>query len=366
MERIAVIGFTGRGCLLALKLSEKLKRKGMQVSAFAVREAFLPGASCEEPHTVCRQVMTGSLTDWTGEMFRTQEAILFVGACGIAVRSIAPFLKSKWEDPAVLVADELGRHVIPILSGHVGGANALACCLAELLGAEPVLTTATDVNGHFAVDVFAGTNGLVIEEKELAREASARILSGERLAFFSELPVIGLLPPELYRVEEGRLGEEGTENYPDFGICVTKTGKNIGKRTLHLYPSRLYVGIGCRRCTPKDAVSAAVRETVTKAGYNMKDVRGIFSIDLKAGEPGILAFCREEGLPFRCFSKEELSKAEGTFQTSAFVKEVTGIDNVCERAAVAGSEGGCLICGKSIREGVTCALALGRQGIRFD
>lgn len=360
MERIAVIGFTKQGCRLAEKLSFEFRAEGMQVLSYAARKEFLKRESgISGAGETGMQCLEGSLKDWTREMFRTREALVFVGACGIAVRSIAPFLADKWEDPAVLVVDELGKYVIPVLSGHAGGANALSVRVAAFLGAVPVLTTATDVNGRFAVDVFARENDLRIKEKELAKEASARILNGERLAFFSELSVSGELPEELYRAEEA--GETA-----EFGICITKSGKNIGKKTLHLYPARLCVGLGCRRQTKKEAVAAAVSETVRMAGYSMRDVQGIYSIDMKAGEPGILDFCREEGLPFRCYGKEALWQAEGSFSASAFVEEVTGVDNVCERAAVLGSGGGALILRKQAREGVTTALALGRQGIRFD
>ena len=111
-----------------------------------------------------------------GASFSSMDALIFVGACGIAVREIAPYVKSKKTDPAVLCIDEAGRFVIPLLSGHIGGANALAVELAEKLGATAVVTTATDVRGKFSVDAWAARHGCVISDMGLAKAVSAAIL----------------------------------------------------------------------------------------------------------------------------------------------------------------------------------------------
>ena len=153
--------------------------------------AFVPGrfldtycgAGDVEGRIRCRDM---SLSQWTGTMFREQSAIVFVGAAGIAVRAIAPFIKDKMTDPPVVVVDEGGCFSIPILSGHVGGANALAERISGCIGAVPVITTATDVNGLFAVDVFAAANGLALTDREAARQVSARLLDGGKVGFFHE------------------------------------------------------------------------------------------------------------------------------------------------------------------------------------
>ena len=111
-----------------------------------------------------------------GEAFANMDALIFVGACGVAVRSIAPFVRDKKTDPAVLCLDERASFVIPLLSGHIGGANALAARLAGALGAKAVITTATDVNGKFAVDAWAAQNGCAIEDFALAKRFAAEIL----------------------------------------------------------------------------------------------------------------------------------------------------------------------------------------------
>lgn len=102
--------------------------------------------------TIC---VRNSLSAWAGEQMAARHALIFIGACGIAVRAIAPWIMDKLHDSPVLVADEMGKYVIPLLSGHVGGANELAVRLAGALGAIPVITTATDLHDSFAVDIFA-------------------------------------------------------------------------------------------------------------------------------------------------------------------------------------------------------------------
>ena len=128
-----------------------------------------------------------------GEAFANMDALIFVGACGVAVRSIAPFIRDKKTDPAVLCLDERASFVIPLLSGHIGGANALAARLAGALGAKAVITTATDVNGKFAVDAWAAQNGCAIEDFALAKRFAAEILEHD-LPLCSEFPVCPPLP----------------------------------------------------------------------------------------------------------------------------------------------------------------------------
>ena len=132
-------------------------------------------------------VPEGGLSEWTKGGFSADDALIFVGACGIAVRSIAPYVRDKFQDPAVVCVDEAGQFVIPLLSGHVGGANRLAEMVASGIGAVPVVTTATDVEKKFAVDVFAKDHGFVITDRKLAKEISADILAGEPVGVFSQI-----------------------------------------------------------------------------------------------------------------------------------------------------------------------------------
>ena len=320
--KISLIAFTERGLALAKKLADALDGE-------AVR--------CPEDT---------SLSDWTQNRFAAADGLVFVGAAGIAVRAVAPYVKSKDRDPAVVVVDECGRYAVPVLSGHLGGANALARRIAAVCGAEAVITTATDRNGVFPVDEWARVQGCAIPCPERIKGVSSRLLAGETVTVRSDWPIAGEPPAGMelvtdgpadvlltYRLEEGR------------GLCVA--------------PRVLTLGVGCRRGVRSERIEAAFVDFMKKHGYHEAAVARVCSIDRKAGEPGLLVFCERRGLPFETFSAEALSAVQGDFTASDYIRKVTGTDNVCERSAVLGSGGGRLICRKEVSDGVTLALAEG-------
>lgn len=312
----------------------------------------------------CSEPVTESVREWTGKRFADSDAIVFVGACGIAVRSIAPFVKSKKTDPAVVVVDEKGNYAISLLSGHLGGANELAWEIAELVGAEPVVTTATDLNRKFAVDVFAKKNGCRISDMKLAKEVSAALLAGEEVGFGTDFFCEGELPRGLCLCK-------AQEERPELGIFVTLHDREcLFVHTLYLIPRILTVGVGCKKGTPKETVEEVIRRACVEVSVSPAAVAQVASIDLKREEEGILEYCRERNLPFVTYTAEELRQAEGTFTASGFVEKVTGVDNVCERAAVLGSstdgKAGRLIGRKYARDGVTAALAVKDWRVEFE
>jgi cobalt-precorrin 5A hydrolase len=173
---VKVIAFTLRGGRLAVDISRQLKAAGIDSAPYCFYK-YAKEAGAEE---------VSNVRQWCGDNWDSCDGLVFVSATGIAVRSIAPFIKSKKSDPAVAVVDESGHFSISLLSGHIGGANDLAQLIAEKIGAQAVVTTATDVNGKIAIDVTAKKNGLFITSMPMAKEVSASVLSGERIGFFSE------------------------------------------------------------------------------------------------------------------------------------------------------------------------------------
>ncbi len=294
----------------------------------------------------------GGLARWVEERFEKYEALVFIGAVGIAVRAVAPHVRAKTRDPAVVVIDETGTFSIPILSGHLGGANALATELARELGALPVVTTATDRHGLFAVDDWARRQGLRVVNPHRIKWVSARILAGETLRLKSLYPISGSPPAQVLPADE------------EYDILVSHRSRGRTE-ALRLVPPCVTAGIGCRRGTPEAAVTAAVDEALRKSGCHPAALAGAASIDLKSDEPGLLAFCEKRGLKLRTFTAEELAAVPGNFSSSAFVRSTTGVDNVCERAAVLAC-GGRLISRKEVMNGVTVALALREPKICFE
>lgn len=304
------------------------------------------------------------LSKWTEEAFTSGEALVFVSAAGISVRAIAPYVKTKTGDPAVIVADEKGVHVISLLSGHMGGANRLTRRIAAAIGAEPVITTATDINGRFAVDEWAKTQGLHICSMKMAKEVSAALLRKEQVGFYSEFPVNGSLPEGLVfcRPKESR----GVESPPLTIVISLKNPSEEGwKKVLWLTPRILVLGIGCRKGVEKERIQAAAERALAENGLCEAAVKAVASIDIKGEEPGLLQYAAELGVPFTVYRAETLLKTELPlgFTASAFVKSVTGVDNVCERSAICkaaemSEEGKTeLLVPKRAADGVTVAVA---------
>lgn len=345
-----IISFTRRGAYLASELAKGLSAHGIQCTVQVKKKdpADIPAGV---------RIWEESLAEWTKEHFSSDGALIFVGAAGIAVRSIAPHVASKKTDPAVLVIDEWGRHVIPLLSGHIGGANELARLAAELTGAVPVITTATDLNEKFAVDVFASKRGMYIDSMPIAKEIAARLAAGEQAGFESAFPVSGEIPQELI-LWSGK--KAGSAPKTGFLIDICRRTTSPFARTLYLVPRAVALGIGCRKETPAERIEAFVREVFEEHGVFLQSVERIASIDLKKEETGILSLAAAMKVPFETYTAEELEKAESErgFAESEFVKAVTGIGNVCERAALLGAGARRLLIPKTAREGITLAAAV--------
>lgn len=329
--KIAILAYSRRGCRTARKV----------LSCF-------PDAECRA-YTMDRFDETDFLPlkrpskPFYGSVFGWADALIFVGSCGIAVREIAPHVQDKRTDPAVICIDELGKYVIPLLSGHIGGANELARSLAEFLEALPVITTATDINQKFSVDTWAAKQGFVIDSMHMAKVVSATILE-KNVPLFSDFPVVSDYPNG---VEPGEDGE--------IGICISYQKKSPFQQTLRLIPPVLHLGVGCRKGTTAETICEAVEFVLNQSNIDKRAIKCAASIDLKAEEPGLLEYCRENQWQAFFYSAEELRAVTGNFTPSDFVQSITGVDNVCERAALSGAEK--LLVKKTAMNGVTVAIA---------
>lgn len=307
------------------------------------------------------------IADYVKEYF-SKDALIFIGAAGIAVRMIAPFIKHKTTDPCVLVLDELGQFVIPILSGHIGGGNDLALQISSFFGSTPVITTATDVNHLFAVDSFAVKNNLVIDNLTLAKEISAALLEKKTVGICSQFVVTD---KEKERIPSCLTWiPDGAAHSPAYLIQISAkstpaTTKLAPDHILHLIPKVLVLGIGCRRGVSCEQIEQLVFPTLEQYEIDIRAVFWAATIDLKADEPGLIEFCRKYHWDFVTYSAEQLSHIQGNFTGSDFVKSITGVDNVCERAALAGAGTTNLWVPKHSLNGVTVAVAVKQPEIKF-
>lgn len=347
--RIGILAFTERGWALSARLAEGLRAEGSGLDIARAVKCEAMGALSDT-----RPAKEIAAAWWE------KEALIFIGATGIAVRLIAPLLTHKAEDPAVLVVDEQSLFCISLLSGHLGHANDWARFVAKLLGAQPVISTATDVSQGFAADLFAAANGLVLTDFTKAKRVSARSLQGLPIRIYTEFPTLSLqqLPPmeQLTFLPRERMAE--ADILIGFHCLGREFAENHDGIGLFLPPRCLWIGIGARKGIAETAVAAAVEKALTMLSLSSYAVAGLASIDLKKQETGILNYAASQQLPFRTYGKEELLALPGRYTESAFVRSVTGVDNVCERSAMkAAGTGARLLLRKQIYDGVTLAIA---------
>lgn len=382
--KLAIISFTENGIKLSQTVAKRLSRR--KVTLYTKCSRY----TAEDLKV---QRVKESLQVWTAQRMAEGDALLFIGACGIAVRAIAPNLTDKLHDVPVLVMDEEGQYVIPILSGHVGGANELARELADLMDARPVITTATDVQKKFAVDLFAKRNHLEIMNKDGIAKVSAKALAGEQLTIAVRVKNIEFCHPKFCEVREedfteaeNQLLREASMHKQDQEACgvepplrlipyvkdqpvdiVVSEMQDNKNALIWLRPRRYVVGMGCRKNKDTEELLAFYQETLEQAMVEPGEVYALASIDKKKDEPGLLAISERMRIPFFTYTAEELNRVGECVHSSEFVKAQVGVDNVCERAAFAGcGVSGWLIYEKHAFDGMTIAIAERNWSVILD
>lgn len=296
------------------------------------------------------------------ENFSRYDALVFIMAAGIVVRTIAPHLKSKLEDPAVVVLDEQAEHVISLLSGHVGGANDLTRRLALSLGSEPVITTATDVEGYAAPDAVASQLGLFPEPHEEIQRLNSALLEGTKLSYYidpacrlADFYAGELLQRGICPVDFAVLSADAQELQ-----AVISENEDIPCRQgrLFLRPLRLIAGVGCRRGTKSSYIKKALTGAAEKLGLPLRAVSAMASTVFKEDEQGLFDTAKELNVPLFFYDNDALNRMIYRYdlRESAFVCRTIGVGNVCEAAALAAAGSGRMALGKTKFEKVTVAL----------
>lgn len=350
-SRTAVWALTPRGTVLAATLQAGLPRS----------RRFLPdGADADDDSDITR---FDRLSTAVSREFGAFDSHVFIMSAGIVVRVIASLITHKLKDPAVVVVDEAGRFAISLLSGHVGGANALARSVAAVIGAEPVITTATDVNGLPGIDFTAAERGLFIETPGAIKFIHMAILKGEDIRLHD--PYDFLTGSDFAAhggVRKIRFDPKMTpvESNPSVSsplVFVDDVLIDSSPHVLVLRPPTLFIGIGCNRNTSVEEMKNLLLEVMVVNRLSPASLAGIASIDLKRDEPGILELGRDLSLPLYFYSKEELNAAGGIESPSAVVQKHVGVTNVCEAAALTASRNGTLIVPKKKSRNATVAVA---------
>ena len=286
------------------------------------------------------------LSTFTAQLFDRHKTLVYIMATGIVVRSIALHLVDKTVDPAVVVLDEKGQFAISLLSGHLGGANAVASEIAGAIGATAVITTASDVQGMPSVDMIAQKHQLIIDSMHDAKILTAMTVNGQKVGWRND-SLLNL--PCYYPCDE--IDAEG--------LVVVSNRTDLAEKVLsaQLIPQNIIVGVGCRRGISGQQIIDFVTEQLQLNSISEMSIRQLASIDIKSDEQGMLDAAAHFGVPAVFIETAEIEKIEQDFSSSAFVKSQVGVSGVCEPAAfIAGGRAGEFISRKKSKEGITVAI----------
>ncbi len=338
MSEYALYVITRGGLAQAARLLEQLPDATLFVSERLLDEAP-DGAHC----------LSFPLPELMRTEFHQHRIHLCFFSTGIVLRAIAPLLEDKRTDPAVLAIDEAGQHVIPLLGGHRGGANACALRIAHLLGAQPVLTTASDVSGTLAVDLLGAEFGWRIDPHS---EANITAVAG---ALVNREPVLVVQEcgepgwwhnkhplPDTVRCCR-TLADVDLDDWAGIILISDRADAlhtpELAGRCVLLRPRTLVAGVGCDRDTSLATLQQGLEQLLASHNLSPLSLKSLASIDLKADEPGLLKLAAQQALPIRFYPAAELDQVQGIESPSATVKRLVGVSSVAEAAAL--KQSGC-------------------------
>lgn len=317
--KLAVITVTEKGVRNGLKIKEKINCDVFTISKFMKEKTLL---------------IENGLQNFFEKNLLKYDTFLFITASGIAVRTIAPFIKSKDKDPAVLTMDEEGNFIISLLSGHLGGANEAAKILGEITGAVPVISTASDVSGKIAVDTIAMKINGKLESLESAKKVTSLIVAGKEVDI--KVP-------------------ENMENENPQGVILISNRKNI--EIAKIIPQNIVVGIGCKKNKEAEKIIDAVKDSFEKLNLCEESIRVFATVDIKENEAGIIGTAEYFGKELKIISRDDIQKIENNFETSQFVKKSIGVGAVSAPCAfIAGKGRGKFLAEKLKYEGITISI----------
>ncbi len=328
----AIISISKQGNQLACRLANQLEQTSCYTLAKWELEGFLP--------------IEGKLGEFCETLFKKYDALVFIMASGIVVRSIAPWIKNKTSDPAVVVIDDRGQNVISLLSGHLGGANALTLKIAAAINAHPVITTASDINHLPSVDMLAKKHGLIIDSMKDATTITAMIVNGENVVINDSYHI---LPNDILPIKQGeKSGSVIVSNH----LLI-----NTDKPFVKLIPQNIVLGIGCKKDTGSISLWEFIIENLKELNIDLQSIKAIASIDVKSDEKAIL----DAALRLECnttfYSAEQLQEVDHLFEGSDFVKSTVGVGSVSTTAAyTAGNKNGRFLLEKKKKDGMTLSV----------
>ncbi|MDS1029033.1 cobalt-precorrin 5A hydrolase [Bacillota bacterium LX-D] len=348
---LAIVVLTSKGLRQAKKIAAAIPKKVIIYCPTKITEGDISVHAFSEP-----------LASIAKDLFAEHQQLLFIMSLGIVVRVIAPYVKDKSSDPAVVVMDEQGLHVISVLSGHLGGANQLTLELAAISGAEPVITTASDLQGKVAIDIIARDAKLKLEPKENIKYLNSALVNNKPAQVFYEEAFQDV--SKLKNLISDWAEVLPLEQYKQDGCAAAfLTSKELllpRKDCLYLRPKSLVLGIGCRAGTTEEEIMYAIKSALKQVARSILSIKKICSIDLKSKEKGLLAAAQSLGVKTEFFAVkriEDMIQRQFDLSKSSFVLNKIGVEGVCEPAALLGANTAHLILRKTKCPKVTVAIA---------
>lgn len=319
-NRIAIITVTKNGVVLA----KKIKDREENIDIYTMKKFSEEGLFEIE----------NSLAETVGNIFKKYYGIIFITAMGIAVRVISPYIQKKDIDPCILVVDENGNFIIPILSGHLGGGNELASEIAKKIKALPLITTSSDISGKIAVDTLATKINGRLKDLESAKKVTSLIVAGEKVQI--------------------KVPENISDENPS-GVILVSNRENI--EITQIIPKNIVIGIGCKKGSSKEKIIFAIKDILKELNISYKAIRVIGTVDIKKDEIGIIESAKYFDVPLKIIQRDEIKKIQDRFEKSEFVEKTIGVTSVSAPCSVLSSEkNGKLLVEKKIYEGITLSV----------
>lgn len=319
-NRIAIITVTKNGVVLA----KKIKDREENIDIYTMKKFLEEGLFTIE----------NSLAETVGNIFKKYYGIIFITAMGIAIRVISPYIQKKDIDPCVLVVDENGNFIIPILSGHLGGGNELSNEVAKKINALPLITTSSDISGKIAVDTLATKINGRLKDLESAKKVTSLIVAGEKVQI--------------------KVPENISDENPS-GVIVVSNKENI--EITQIIPKNIVIGIGCKKGSSKEKIIFAIKDILKELNISCKAIRIIGTVDVKKDEIGIIESARYFDVPLKIVQRDEIKKIQDRFEKSEFVEKTIGVTSVSAPCSILSSEkNGKLLIEKKRYEGITLSI----------
>ena len=358
---IAIVCITENGKNLALKIQTLIKDSHVYIVSNKQNKLQLENESKNI------FLVKEKLSVLTEKLFKDYQYILFIMATGIVVRVIAPYIVSKFSDPAIMVTDEKGQNVISLLSGHMGGANEMTKRISKLINANPVITTATDVNKKSALDMIAKELDAHIDDfRDNVKDVNAMLVNNQDVGIYidgkydvdtrgfkvlSNLENTDSIAKIVVITNKNDFFRDYIDKYKD--SCINQ--KQLEEKIIKVIPKDIVIGIGCKKNTDSDHMKNSLLKFLDEYNIDINGIKEIGSIEIKKEEKAIIDLAKFLDVDFKTFSVDEISKVDYLYEKSQWVKKNVGVYSVSDPVAHLLSEGRVII-NKQKYDGITFSI----------